>query len=135
MCGIIGVVSRPPTRPTPSREELIGGLDDALAAGTDIAEVARRARVVDRLLRGLPGVLALTEHVELVAELSTRLDRLDALAAATEADLDGDGHGLDPYGLEQANADLIALKDALWAVRHDRLRSIAEVAALAGRDA
>ena len=135
MCGIIGVVSRPPTRPTPSSEQLIGGLDDALAAGADIAEAARRARVVDRMLRGMPGVLAVTEHVELVADLSTRLDRLDALAAATEADLDGDGHGLDPYGLEQANADLIALKDALWAVRHDRLRSIADVAALAGRDA
>ena len=49
MCGIIGVLSRPPTRPTPRAENLLGGLDAAeleLAAGEELEGVACRC-VVD----------------------------------------------------------------------------------------
>ena len=42
---------------------------------------------------------------------------------------------LDAAALEVANADLIGLKDALWAIRHDRLRTARLVGELAGRDA
>ena len=37
--------------------------------------------------------------------------------------------------LEAANAELVGLKDVLWAVRHDRLPTVAAVTELAGRDA
>ena len=30
MCGIIGIVSRPPTRETPTADQILGGLDAAL---------------------------------------------------------------------------------------------------------
>ena len=138
MCGIVGVVSRPPTRPIPEVDDIIGGLDEALARCPDVAAAVAPAAEVDALLRGLPGVLALTGRVDLVAAIVARLDQLDAFAADVEARLDAndDPAGvLDPAALEQANADLISLKDALWAIRHDRLRTARLVRELAGRDA
>ncbi|MET0662899.1 MAG: glucosamine-6-phosphate synthase, partial [Ilumatobacteraceae bacterium] len=138
MCGIVGVVSRPPTRPTPSADDIIGGLDEALARCPDVAAAVAPAAGVDALLRGLPGVLALTARVDLVAAIVARLDQLDAFAADVEARLDANDDpagALDAAALEQANADLIGLKDALWAIRHDRLRTARLVGELAGRDA
>jgi glucosamine--fructose-6-phosphate aminotransferase (isomerizing) len=135
MCGIIGIVSRPPTRATPDVAELVAGLDRAVAAIPDVAAVIGEVGAVDRALRGLPGVLALAGRVDTVAVLGTALDRLEGFAAAIEFDLDENAAGLDAERLEQANAELIQLKDAVWAVRNDRLRTIAAVEALAGRDA
>ena len=139
MCGIIGIVSRPPTRATPDATELIAGLDLAVgsisAVPTDVVGATEQVRRVDELLRGLPGVLALVGHVDLVAAITARLDRLDAAASDIEHRLDSNTDRLDADSLERANAELIDLKDVLWAIRHDRLRSAREVEKLAGRDA
>ena len=139
MCGIIGIVSRPPTRVTPDAADLVTGLDRAVTAisavPTDVVGAAAQVRRVDELLRGLPGVLALAGHVDLVAAITARLDRLDAAASDIEYRLDGNTDRLDADALERANAERIDLKAALWAVRHARLRSAREVEALAGRDA
>ncbi|MGB0112895.1 MAG: SIS domain-containing protein [Ilumatobacteraceae bacterium] len=139
MCGIIAIVSRPPTRATPLPAELVEGLDQALAAPrtdpTDLAAITAAVGAVGAQLEGLPGVLALAGQVDLVAALSGRLDQLDAIAADVETLLDDDTAGLDAVALEEANARLIDLKDALWAIRHDRLRTARDVEALAGRDA
>ncbi len=135
MCGIIGIVSRPPTRATPDAADLAAGLDRAIEAADahDLVAAGRQARAVDEELRGLPGVLALVGHVDLVAAITSRLDRLDAIALGAERRLDANTGDLDADELEQANAQLIDLKDALWAIRHDRLRTTREVQALAGR--
>jgi glutamine---fructose-6-phosphate transaminase (isomerizing) len=138
MCGIVGVVSRRPTRDTPTREQIVDGLDAAVAAIPDTTLVAGRVADVDAMLRGLPGVLALTGQPDTVASVTARLDQLEAFANEIETRLDRNdpsAGGLDADALEHANAELIALKDALWAVRHDRLRSAREVSDLAGRDA
>jgi glucosamine--fructose-6-phosphate aminotransferase (isomerizing) len=133
MCGIIGIVSRPPSRPTPTAEEIVGGLDAALSRRGDPSAVADAAAVVDAALHGLPGVLALADRHDLLAAITARLDQLDAYAdeveavlAATEPDVDA---------LEAASAASIALRDALWGIRRDRLRTAHEVATLAGRGA
>lgn len=135
MCGIIGIISRPPTRPTPTSTELLEGLDAALAACPEVAESARHVRDVDVLLRGLPGVLALTEQVDLVPALVARLDQLDSFANEVEVELDANESSLLAEQLEAANAELIDLRDALWAIRNDRLRTSREVAELAGPNA
>ncbi|MEM1332781.1 MAG: glucosamine-6-phosphate synthase, partial [Actinomycetota bacterium] len=135
MCGIIGVVSRPPTRGVPSAENLLGGLDTALDARPDLVAVAEAIRVVDRALLGVPGVRALIGAPDLVAGLSARLDELEVFAAGREAELDDEPGALTADELERENARLIAVKDALWAIRHDRFRTAREVEALAGRDA
>ena len=135
MCGIIGIVSRPPTRSTPTPEQIIGGLDAALAARPDVLAVAGEAAAVDAALKGLPGVLALAGKVDLVASIIARVDQLTAFAAQIEAELDANGAGLDADALEHANADLITLKDAVWTIGNDRLRTVRAVEGLAGPEA
>jgi glucosamine--fructose-6-phosphate aminotransferase (isomerizing) len=132
MCGIIGIVSRPPTRETPTADQILGGLDAALAARPDALAVAGEAGAVDSILKGLPGVLALAGQVDLVASITSRTDQLMAFAAEIESSLDTNDAGLDADGLERASADLITLKDAVWTIANDRLRTVREVAALAG---
>jgi glutamine---fructose-6-phosphate transaminase (isomerizing) len=134
MCGIIGIVSRPPTREVPGVGELVAMLDDAVSVA-DLVEATRLVELVDGQLKGLPGVLALSGRPDAVASITARLDQLDAFAVSVEAELDANAEGLDAEELEAANARLIALKDALWAVRSDRLRTVVAVEALAGRDA
>ena len=165
MCGIIAIVSRRPSRATPSADELLGGLDRALASaretGADPAAVAAEVAAVDAALHGLPGVIALGDRHDLVAAIGARLDQLEAYAAEVDAHLadvavadaatgaspatDGGrsaagvgsnpAEGLDVDALEQATTAANALRDALWAVRRDRLRTVREVDALAGRQA
>jgi glucosamine--fructose-6-phosphate aminotransferase (isomerizing) len=133
MCGIIGIVSRAPSRPTPTAQELVGGLDAALGRRGDPGAVAAAASAVDAALHGLPGVLALADRHDLLAAVTARLDQLDAYAAEVEAVLAATEPDAD--ALEAASAASIQLRDALWAIRRDRLRTAHEVAALAGRDA
>ncbi|MGD9702745.1 MAG: SIS domain-containing protein [Acidimicrobiia bacterium] len=131
MCGIIAVLSRPATRPVPSPDELIRGLDAALTAralGRDA--VTEHVAAVDASLRGVPGVVALAGRVELFAGLTARLDQLDAFVAEEDRRLEElEGQSADE--VEAASASLIALRDALWAVRHDRIRTARAVDELA----
>jgi glutamine---fructose-6-phosphate transaminase (isomerizing) len=133
MCGIVGIVSRAPTRAVPLPAEVVAGLDAALAERGHPRAVASLLDDVDAMLHGLPGLRALVEHPELVPAITARLDQLDAYASTVDAALAaGD---LDADALERASADLIALRDPLWAIRRDRLRTAAAVADLAGRGA
>ena len=133
MCGIIAILSRPTSRPAPTAAEIIALLDAAVAAQT-LQTAAERIASVDGLLKGVPGVQALIGRRELVASITARLDQVDGRIALREFELEGDG-ALSPDELEAANVELIAARDAVWAVRHDRLRTAVAVDALAGRDA
>src|SRR6266542_6122121 len=120
MCGIIGIVSRPSTRETPPAPVLLGLLDAALAEHGTAAAAAQVARC-DALLKGVPGVLALSARPDLVAAITARLDQLEGRIAAREQEIEAAGSS--PDDLETANAELIALRDAVWAIRQDRLRT------------
>ena len=133
MCGIIGVISRRPTRPVPAESEIVELLDRALAAIGDVPVVTRRVDEIDALLKGLPGVMALVDRPQLVAAITARLDQLDAFVAEVDRQLEVDGLPADE--IERRGAEAIAMRDALWAVRNDRLRTARQVADLAGRDA
>ncbi|MGI9051529.1 MAG: SIS domain-containing protein [Ilumatobacteraceae bacterium] len=136
MCGIVGVLSRSPTRPIPLPVDIVAGLDEALAAQGDPPAVTASLRRVDAMLRGTPGVLALADHHELVVSITSRLDQLDAYVAEIQATLAREASDeLDADEVERANAAAIDLLDVLWALRRDRLRTASAVAALAGRDA
>ena len=99
MCGIIGIVSRPPTRETPTVDQILGGLDAALAARPDALAVAGEAGAVDSMLQGLQGVLALAGQIDLVASITSRTDQLMAFAAEIESSLDTNDAGLDADAL------------------------------------
>jgi len=134
MCGIIGVISRRPTRDTPGSAEVLDLLDAGVAAvdvGRPLHDVLVSLSSVNELLKGVPGVLALADHHEFVVSITDRLDRLDHLADQLDLDLVHGRRSADE--LEQLSADTIAFRDYLWAIRHDRLRTAREVAALAGR--
>ncbi len=133
MCGIIGVLSRRPTRPVPDRDELIVLLDRAVEQRGDVDAMTRTIADVDSLLRGVPGVAALADQHETVAAIVARLDQLDAVADDLDATLEAGGH--DPETVESMSARSLALRDVLWAIRNDRLRTASEVGALAGREA
>ncbi|HEY8094140.1 MAG TPA: glucosamine-6-phosphate synthase, partial [Acidimicrobiales bacterium] len=143
MCGIVAVISRPTGRETPAAEQVLGLLDAAVTAadpGAPAADgltsgltlVADRAAQADGLLRGVPGVLALADRPALTAAIEARLDQLDAYVVAEEARVDAEATGPD---VERANAALVRVKDVLWALRRDRLRTAEAVSDLAGRDA
>ncbi|MDQ1426126.1 MAG: hypothetical protein QOD72_3624, partial [Acidimicrobiaceae bacterium] len=138
MCGIVAVISRPSGRPAPSALEIVAGLDRAVARVREPGSVPVRlvgaaceVEVVDRLVRGGPGVEVLIGQPDLVAAIEGRLAELDALAVKVDADLDT----IADADLEEVNAALVRFKDALWALRNDRLRTAVAVADLAGRDA
>ena len=139
MCGIIAVVRRPSTRSTPTAAELFELLDpvSALLAGLPVeqtvVEAAERVARADQLLRGVPGVIALVSDRPLLQRLDLAVAGLDAQVAEIERRLDRSAAPTD--ALEQTNAAMVRLKDALWAVRQDRLRTARAVGELAGPEA
>ena len=81
MCGIIGVISRRPTRPVPIESEIV---ERARPRGRRHRRCRERHTLVgevDALLKGLPGVMALVDRPQLLAAITARLDQLDAFAA------------------------------------------------------
>ncbi len=133
MCGIVAIVSRPSSRPTPSADDLVALLDRAVAAAT-LTDATALLAELDRLLHGVPGMLALAGHSELIAGIGARLDQLDGRIIDRERDLE-EGHTLSVDEIEAVNSELLAARDAVWAVRKDRLRTAHAVAEFTGRDA
>jgi glucosamine--fructose-6-phosphate aminotransferase (isomerizing) len=142
MCGIIGVVRRPGRRTCPAIDDLTARLRlarDALGAptGAVIAAVeaaAEHVEAVDAALRGTAGVRGLFGERAAVSEIEALVVDAAAALAAIEHDLDaGTGVGRSIHGseLEHLNAAIVRAKDALWAVRRDRLRTVRAVADLA----
>ena len=112
MCGIVAIVSRPTTRPTPAAGDLLAALDRAVAA-EGLLPAAALVAEVDRLLHGVPGVLALAGRAELIAGVTARLDQLDARIADRELSLED--AALTADDIEAVNAELIAARDAVLA--------------------
>ncbi len=97
-----------------------------------LGEAAWAVEEVDQALRGVPGVMALLSSPTLADQLDHRLATLEKEVARLGAVLDADVHLRDPRWVEECNVTLLRLKDATWAVRHDRMGTAEGVAALAG---
>ena len=132
MCGIVAIVSRPSSRPAPLAADIIAALDRAVAAPT-LTESATIVGELDRALHGVPGMVALAGRHELIAGIGARLDQLDGRIATLEQSLEAGGLSVDD--IEAINAELLAVRDATWAVRRDRIRTANAVADFAGRNA
>jgi glutamine---fructose-6-phosphate transaminase (isomerizing) len=149
MCGIIAVVRRPGARVAPPPDDIaepLHGAVAALAGGLPLAEAcataAQQVEQADAVLRATEGVWALVHDRRLLAEVEGVCATLATTVAAIEAGLDAGTHGAaesaagvrDPAGLEAVNAAVIRLKDAVWAVEKDRVRTVRAVAELAGSE-
>ncbi len=141
MCGIIAILRRPSERPAPSAERIRECLAEATAAAPalsgdlDVAALTAVTEPLERLeglVYGPPGVGALVADGVLLADLGAGLSQLRLAVAGVEGRLDAGEVSAD--GLEELNAAVIRLKDALWAVERDRLRTAQAVADLAGPD-
>ncbi len=90
---------------------------------------------VDAALRGVAGVRSLLGDRTGTLTIEHRADRVADLLTATETGLDGGMVLVERADLEMVNAALLRAKDAIWAVRKDRLRGARAVGELAGPDA
>ncbi len=137
MCGIIGVLRGPGTRRDVPPDDVLGRLDavQRALASSDPVDASRKAAAeledLDSLLRSPDGVALLVRD----RDIATRIGATGAAAgdrvAAIEARLDAEGAPAG-HSLEDANAAVLRLKDALWAVVRDRLPTAAKVRDLVG---
>src|SRR6476661_830114 len=144
MCGIIAVRRRRSARDAPDLGALEARLTGAVARFDaiptsvdpvgDASEVAGVLEAVDRALSGIPGLGALLGNRLALAALEHRADDL----ARTLERVDTEVEGVLAAGLvddvEALNAALVRSKDALWAIRRDRLHSARAVDDLSGGD-
>src|SRR5436190_1908255 len=138
MCGIVGVVRRRARRAPPDLSELlreVAHAHEVLDGGAPSTErldgCATALAGVDAALRGSPSVRAVLDAPVLAAELGDRLDAIETRLRDVEAALDFGAGVAGGRALEALNAALIRCRDAVWAVRHDRLgtaRAVAEFA-------
>ncbi len=138
MCGIIAVVRRPSTRPTPSADEvvdLVAGLAESIPGAADItaalAAAGDRLAEADGLLRGVPGLRLMVADRSLSSSLQHHCGALRDVVAAEEARLERDG-GLETKELEARNHEFIRVRDGIWAITRDRLRAAEVVTSLSG---
>ena len=134
MCGIICVLSRESGRATPTKDQIFALIDNAAAALRPgkfdrLHEAAGLLLEADTLLKGEPGVRALVGNRDLVAGIVSRLGEIQPLIATVEAAIEASD---DANAIEQTSGAVASIKDAVWALRNDRLRTAREVEALAG---
>jgi glucosamine--fructose-6-phosphate aminotransferase (isomerizing) len=145
MCGIVAVLRPPGARLAPSANEVTGPLHDAaatLASSVPLMEACGRAadlvEVSDARLLGTDGIWALVHDRRLLAEVEGMTAQLGETIEAIEAGLDAGAGGPDGDGdrdpLEAVNAAVVRLKDAVWSIERDRVRTSRAVADLAGSE-
>ncbi len=129
MCGIIAVLRRPSDRAVPGTDEVLAPLAEAAALlghgePSALAAAADALEVVDHLLGGVPGLIALDSDPALAGRIRAVLAPVPGLLDMVAEALGGSDH------MEEDNAALVRVRDALWAVTRDRLGSHAGVSSL-----
>ena len=129
MCGIIAVLRRPSGRVVPGSDDVLAPLVAAVdllgtADPSRLSDAADLLEGADRLLGGVPGLLALDRDPSLVGRVTATLAVAPGLLVCFEEVL---GESTD---VEEANAALVRVRDALWSVTRDRLGTHAGVASL-----
>ncbi|MEC7916745.1 MAG: glucosamine-6-phosphate synthase, partial [Actinomycetota bacterium] len=137
MCGIIAVLRGPDHTQSLSAEDVLSRLATAVETlrsatadvnqlSTKTLEAAELLASIDQTLRTVPGVRLL------VFDRATALAFEGQLRQAADA-LGAIDNQLDEFtdDLEQVNSSLIAVRDSLWAIERDRLRTAEAIIDLA----
>jgi glucosamine--fructose-6-phosphate aminotransferase (isomerizing) len=137
MCGIVAVVRRRALSDSLDLTATIRALDDVhgllgsfTAGAAELVEAADRLRALDHDLLHENGVGALVADPVARAALDQRAAACTDLLATVEARLDAEGFG--SASVEELNAALVACKDALWAIRNDRVGAARAIDELVG---
>ena len=137
MCGIIALLRGPGARrdlPPSDVLDRLGSVQGALEGADPIAAARAAAGLLeelDELLRGPDGVALLVRNEDVAARTAAVSAAAGDWVREVEADLDAHGAPA-THSLEDANATLLRLKDALWAVARDRLPTAGGVRQLVG---
>lgn len=147
MCGIVGILMRPHPGPAVDSRELLEGLAatgrrveaairdvDRANAGSlasALSDAASEIASWDRELGGRPAVRSLVRDPALCAAVAEALAPTLKALRRLESTLDAGVPAFGDAGLEVIGRAAGALADAEWAIRCDRLRTVAEVGALA----
>jgi glucosamine--fructose-6-phosphate aminotransferase (isomerizing) len=138
MCGIVAVLRRPGDRVAPELKLLVDALDEAevslrpYGAAPDaagISAVAKRIAGIERALRGTSGTIALLADPVALSALEHRTASLADVVVELDTALDAYDSGTE---IEALNAAVVTVKDALWALSRDRLRTARAVEQLSG---
>jgi len=137
VCGIIALLRGPGARrdlPPSDVLDRLGSVQRSLDE-SDPFDAARAAATLleelDALLRGPDGVALLVRDREVAARTAAVTDAAGDWVTGVEAELDDHG-APEGHSLEDANAAVLRLKDALWAVARDRLPTATRVRELVG---
>ena len=140
MCGIIALVRGPGARRLLPDADIVDRLDRVqrcLDGHTDVVATARDSAealaALDGILRSGDGVARLVRDQAMAALVAAVCRRVGDWVREQDAALDERPGFVDDY--EAANAGLLALKDALWAVERDRLSTADAVRELVGAGA
>lgn len=136
MCGIIGIVRRPDAVVPVDGAALVERLKAAAGSvldgvdGVALGAAAEEVASVDGALRPLSGVAALVRSAALQRSVEQICGQLDGVVVRVERSV---AAGEVPVeSVETVNAGLLALKDAVWCLGKDRLRTAREVSRFAG---
>ena len=136
MCGIVAVISQPRHRTPPSPAWILQSLDAAVGAldsERDMPSLLRAATALEEAnaaLRTAAGVRVLVASTRLRDAVAARAATIEARLSVVERRLDR-GETI-ARCLEEANAAVVRVKDAAWALGHDRLGTAEAVSLLAG---
>ena len=144
MCGIVAVLAQPSSRQALEAGQVEKAVADALSqlgdlgltAGPDRQLSALRAATVtltelSSALQGVPGLTCLLGEAGAAEALQRGAAQLHARVAGFEAALDAGDVAVGTEQLEEVNAALVSLHDAIWALGHDRLNAARSVSSLA----
>jgi glucosamine--fructose-6-phosphate aminotransferase (isomerizing) len=142
MCGIVAVLRRPTDRLPPelagladliaaARADIERGIADPRSRRQDFETAAGHLGTADAALRGAAGVRALLEDPDGTAALANTLHDLDRVVRDFDARLD-DEVASAPLVDEALNHAIALVRDRLWSLRRDRLRTAEAVGAFAG---
>ena len=145
MCGIIAVLQRTSERPTPDLGVVVAAVRAATTAldGITVPERSVIAELGDLgaaltaangNLGGVPGVLAARQDPSGYADLGRAAEALEAAVTAFDQRLDAAADTLGADVVEDLAEAFLPVRDAAWAIRADRIRTIDAVLALAGAD-
>jgi glucosamine--fructose-6-phosphate aminotransferase (isomerizing) len=138
MCGIVGVVQGEDGREPVPLDDVFAAIDAARASlplrtPPDVAACRREVERLDAMLRGVRGVLTLVQDAGAADLVRSAGDALWREITDIESRLDAGEVVI--ADLEDMNARLSALKDAVWRIRHDAVRIATDAFDLGGRDA
>ena len=147
MCGIVGILMRPHPGPANCSRLVLEGLAaagrrveaavgrvrgaDAGALASELTDAASELASWNRLLRARPAVRSLVRDPALCAAVAEALAPILESQKRLDSTLDAGAAVFGDAGQEVIGRAAGALADAEWAIRCDRLRTAAEVRALA----